>query len=263
MPASYWLVLSDDPTNSALAKSAFDAMGTNALPFLERTLRMEDPPTRTFFVKWLARQQWLKSKLGLVPPAWTKHSLALRAISWLGPAGQPALPDIVPLTTNQNPVVMITACHAFKAIGPDGQTAKPYVPTLLYALGNKNLMGRFALEALAAIRPMPSEVAPALSRLIQNSRERDIGPLLYYVGYSKSLTNVNFLPMVDQLLHESNSSVVSLAASRIGDFGAAASGSVPRLQELCDDPSQSIRKAATNALVKIITDQPLLSSPRF
>jgi hypothetical protein len=58
------------------------------------------------------------------------------------------------------------------------------------------------------------------------------------------------IPVLDKQLHDTDSYVVTEAATQIGAFGAAAA-SEPRLRELLDAPLLTVRQAASNALAAI------------
>ncbi|MGD0812461.1 MAG: hypothetical protein ABSA83_02560 [Verrucomicrobiota bacterium] len=85
------------------------------------------------------------------PVADESRGRALDALACLGPVGKPALPDILPLVTSQNRHLKIRAFFALKAIGPETELVKPILPTLLQALEDQEA----ATNAPAAITGQP------------------------------------------------------------------------------------------------------------
>lgn len=220
-PLSYWLGRLDDRSDST-ARAAIREMGTNALPDLIRMLQQSQP-------------EGDKSR-----------TRALNAIVCLGPAGQPALPEILPLVTNQNQQLKIWAFFAIRAIGPETESVKPVLPALFQSLGDPDWTMRSAgIMALAALRPSPPEAASTYVRLLTDSnrtvREEAMRCLV-------AQTNAAALPMLNKQLNDKDSYVVTLAAINLAAFGPAAAGSAPRLKQLLDDPLITVRVAATNAL---------------
>jgi len=223
-PLSYWMARLDNRSDTT-ARAAIKEIGANALPELIRILRH------------------------LQPSSDKDRGRALDVITCLGPAGEPALPDILPLMTNQNRQLKIRAFFAFNAISPDAQMARPVLPALMEALGDQEgTMRLAAMNALAALHPPPPEAAPAFVRLLNDSDGMVSGRAMSCLV---AQTNVIVLPMLDQRLHDKDSYVVAEAAAQVGVFGAAAAASVPRLKELLDAPLLTVRLAATNALFAI------------
>jgi len=248
MPLSYWLVRLDNRSDTN-ARAAIRKIGTNALPFLEQTLRREDWPARRHVVSWLNRHTWLQSKLHLGPSAEINRCRALDALTCLETAAQPALPDILPLLTNQNFAVKIRAFFALASIHPAADLAKPVVPILMRALQDQEWTMRLAaLNGLIALRPPPPEAVPAFLQLLDDANEN------VRQGAMRSLvaqTNAMVIPVLAKQLHDKDSYVVTQAAAQIGTFGAAAAATAPRLRELLDSPILTVRQAATNALAAI------------
>ena len=212
------------------ARTAGKDIGSNSLPDLIQTLRQ------------------------VQPSADESRARALDAIARLGPAAKLALPDILPLATNQNRQLKIRAFFALTSIGPDAQTVSSVVPTLMQALGDEKWTMRLAaIYALAALRPPPPDAEPVFVQLLNDSDE-DVrrGAMHSLVAQ----TNPVVIPVLDKQLHDKDSYVVTEAATQIGVFGAAASASEPRLRELRDAPLLTVRQAATNALLAITGQVP-------
>jgi HEAT repeat protein len=179
---------------------------------------------------------------------------ALDAIACLGPVGKAALPDILPLVTNQSYQLKIRAFFAVKSIGPETEFVKPVLPILFQALGDPEWTTRLAaINTLAALHPRPPEVAPTFIRFLDDPSEMVREEAMRWLV---AQTNPVVIPMLDKQLHDQDGYVLTKAATQIGAFGPAAAGSEARLRELLNDPSSTVRQAATNALAAI-RGQPL------
>jgi hypothetical protein len=272
-PLSYWLAglykqatIVPSPSNTLLpvshrpdfaarkaAQSAIKDMGTNALPSLTLMLRCRDSEMRKYMVSWVSGHPWLKPYLKLRPPAEEVWCRALAGIVCLGPAGQGALADIMPLVTNQTTAVKENALFTLASIGPDPELVNPIVPALLKALGDSARTVRVAaMNALAALRPTPPDAVPAIVHLADDSNDTASDAAMNWLV---SQTNLVAIPLLDKKLRSKDSYVVTKAADQIGVFGAAAIASEPRLRQLLNDPMLTVRQAASNSLVAI-TGQP-------
>lgn len=277
-PLSYWLarlgnrVVTDPPWTAKgavalkvdaearqAARAAIKEMGTNVLPVLTGMLRRHDSPGRKQFISWVSKHPWLKSRLKFRPPAEEDWRRALEAINCVGSEAQPALPDVLPLLTNQDSSVKSRAFHALTAISPKTEMVRPVVPALMQALGDRDsTMRSAAIAALGALRPPPPEAAPAFVQLLTDPNDSvSEAAMNWLVEQGHAVV----IPVLDKQLHDKDSYVVTTAASHLGTFGAAAAGSAPRLKELLNDPLITVRMAATNALAAITGQLPSQSAP--
>jgi HEAT repeat protein len=102
-----------------------------------------------------------------------------------------------------------------------------------------------ALRALNALHPPPPEAEAALL-----ARMNEFNPAVREAAIEcfVARTNPIVIPALEAQLHDPDFYVVTKAITHLKAFGAAATSSVPRLQELLDDPALNVRLAATNAL---------------
>jgi hypothetical protein len=256
-PLSYWLGRIDDqsdPIAHMNAGPAIRSMGSNALPNLLHMLRRHDWPMQRYFVSRVSRHPWLKSKLKLRPPPEQDWRLALEAIAFLGPAGQPALKDVLPLASNQDRAVKIKAFFALTSMRPQTEFVRPIFPTLMQATGDAEWTMRLAaLNTLAALQPPPPEATSACIRFLNDSNEWVSDAA---INHLVAWTNPIVIPTLDKELHDNDNYTVSTAATQIAVFGAAAGASAARLRELLSDPLLTVRDAATNALAAITGQSP-------
>jgi hypothetical protein len=238
-----------DYTARQAARTAIKDMGTNALPSLTLMLQCHDSALRKRMVSWVSGHPWLKSKLKFRPPEEQVWCRALDGVGCLGSVGQPALPDVLPLVTNQSSTVKIKAIFALTSIGPETERAKPVVPALMQTLGDSDWTVRVAaMNALAALRPTPPDAVPAIVHLADDPNEMASEAAMNWLV---SRTNAVAIPLLDKQLRCEDSYVVTMAAAQIGVFGAAAIASEPRLRQLLNDPMLTVRQAASNSLVAI------------
>jgi len=145
------------------------------------------------------------------------------------------------------------------AMSPEAEAVKPMMPTLMQALGDSEWTMRLAaLNALAALQPQPSDASAVFVRFLNDSNGMVSEAAMNHLVEQ---TNPVTLPVLDKQLNEKDSYVVIVAASHLAKFGAAATGSVPRLKQLLNDPLSTVRQAATNALAAITGQPPFNSAP--
>ncbi|HEX3720513.1 MAG TPA: HEAT repeat domain-containing protein [Verrucomicrobiae bacterium] len=255
-PLSYWMERLDNLSDTA-ARAAIKEIGTNALPDLMRMLRQLQSAADQSDGRAVTRSISLGGGVTLHPSPDQSRVRPLYAVACLGPAGQPALPEIVPLLSNSNYQIKISAFFALQSIGPDTQTVSSVVPILFQALGDREWTMRLAaLNAIAALRPRPPETTPTFIRFLDDPSEIVREEAMRWLV---AQTNAIVLPRLDKQLHDKDSYVVVTAASQIGAFGPAAATSEPRLRQLLNDPLLTVRQSASNALATI-TGQPIFRS---
>src|SRR5215471_6200396 len=178
-------------------KATDDALrhiGTNAVPFLLKSLRARDSNLKLTLVAWAQKQHVIK--IHFVPAA-ARNIEASRAFIVLGNTAKDAIPDLIKAYEQTQSVEARSAIEdVFAWVGPD---ARPALPLLLRASTNSNNRVRAnALWALGEIHDQPNSCVPAL---LQGLNDRD-------------------------------SWVQTCAAHALGMFGPDASAAVPALTQL-------------------------------
>jgi hypothetical protein len=245
-PLSEWLARLDHPTDLPAARKALQDLGPGVVPDLVAMLHSKDWPHRNRIIGWVSKHKKLESFLNLGPAAETKKYRALGGIACLGPAARSALPEILPLLTNDSTPIKIRAYCAFAAVAPGPDTVRAAVPALMNGLMDPDpMMRHIALDTVNGLHPLPREATLAFFGLLcdpdQSVRNRAQDCLV-------ARTNTIVLPMLDIQLHDADSFVVAKALRDISIFGKDATGSVPRVRELCTNFYPHVRIAATNAL---------------
>jgi hypothetical protein len=164
-PLSAWLQTYNpaSPSNrgSPAWKATDDALshiGTNAIPFLLKSLRARDSSLKLRLVAWAQKQHLIK--IHFVPAA-ERNIQASRAFIVLGNTAKDATPDLIKAYEETEGVEARSAIEdVFAWVGPD---ARPALPLLLRAATNSNNRVRAnALWALGEIRAEPNSCVPAL-----------------------------------------------------------------------------------------------------
>ncbi len=244
-PLSGWLhdLTSPDPAVNQPARQAVLALGTNALPALERHLRARD--------SWLG--QWVTAAQGRLPHRlWVlamqttraRHALERRwqaavALSVLGPAAAPALPALVRALEDPEPRVVTNAAEALYLIGP------PAWPGLIGALRSTNEHTfNAAGHALRRSAPAVSNSAPALVEVFLDApppRREALTPLLAALGEPA-------VAALGQRLADTNAARVDLLVATLRQMIAREFGALRGVVTLVKHPDPRVRAGAARVL---------------
>lgn len=203
---------------------AFAAVGEPAVPEMVRMLQYEDMRPLVSRVLAALGPQAVEAVPALVEVLPESEPLAQReilmALAAIGPPAQAAVPRIAPLLEDENAQVRYGAAYALGKIGPAAAEA---VPNLLAQLTSEDSFYRvISAWALSHVAPRKAEVT------------RAIAPLL-----------------VGALRHERPFVRVE-AAEALGRLGPAARPAVRELERAATtDPNERVRKTAAAALEKI------------
>lgn len=146
------------------------------------------------------------------------HAKASFGFGALGPIAKPAVPSLIVLLCDKGPNVRAAAANALAGIGPEAEDA---VPALLRCLNDRN-NGALQIEsmmALGAIHKKPELAVPVLTEYLDGARK------------------------------DWNYAVFAIQA--LGLYGETAKTAIPAIQQFVDDPDNSIKSAATTALLRI------------
>lgn len=244
-PLSAWLrdLTSPSPAVSQPARQAVLALGTNALPALERHLRARD--------SWLG--QWVTTAQGRLPHrVWVRAMQVTRArnalerrwqaavaLSVLGPAAAPALPALVRALEDPEPRVATTAAEALFLIGA------PAWPGLVGALRSTNehtfnVAGHALRRAGAAL----SHQVPALVDVFLDApahRREALTPLLAALGEPA-------VAALGQRLADTNAARVDLVVTVLRQMIAREFGALRGVAALIKHPDPRVRAGAVRVL---------------
>lgn len=244
-PLSAWLrdLTAPDPAVNQPARQAVLAMGTNALPALERHLRARD----SWLGQWVtAAQGRLPHRLWVLAMQTTRARNALErrwqaavALSVLGPAAAPALPALVRALEDPEPRVVTHAAEALFLIGP------PAWPGLVGALRSTNdhtfYTAGYALRRAGAAL---SNQAPALVEVFLETsapRREALTPLLAALGESA-------VAALGQRLADTNAARVEQVVTALRQMIAREFGALRGVAALMNHPDARVRAGAARVL---------------
>ncbi len=280
---SEWMrdLTSPDPAQAQAARLAVIALGTNALPALQRHLVARD----STLGRWVsASQNRLPRRLWVPAMQVTRARDALErrwqaavALAVLGPAAAPALPELVRALEDPEPRVGTAAAEALSRLGP------PAWPGLAAALNSTNEHAFLvASQALHRAGTGASNVAPAVVAALLASppnRHPQFHSVLARLGpavvppLSAALLETNtvharvaeealrqliarefhVLQAVANLLQAPDPRLRAAAARLLSSPAVWARTSVNALTAALSDPEPAVRQAAARALAEAAT----------
>ncbi|HLH52519.1 MAG TPA: HEAT repeat domain-containing protein [Verrucomicrobiae bacterium] len=202
----------DETSDSGRAAVAVRHIGTNAVPYLARLVRVKDSPFKTLVLSALPS---FHSAAAMLRPAKETREMAAFGFYALGPMGKGAVPALTESLQDRDAGVVYHAARSLGFIGPD---AEPAIPRLLALVHHPNrTIAWTAISSLAKIRKEPAVVVPTF------------------------ITN---LLSTNVILHDR-----TLVA--LGDFGEQAKAATPFILPFLNDADEMTRWDASNALTRI------------
>ena len=235
----------DQSTPSLRAQAAIREIGTNAIPYLLKWISYEPSSLKTKTLQFLERlplpmrRHLVRSpivsaddaehgffilatqansaipelkRLAITSSSSERAFSCTRSLAFIGPNAMPALMEIF---TNANPVARSCAILVIGELGTNGLSA---IPTLLKLLADADQsLGCAAEDTLGKLALCPEAVIPAL------------------------MTN----------LSSTSAQRRACAARGLGGFGPKASAAVPQLLRMIKDPSAVASEEARHAIFKI------------
>jgi HEAT repeat protein len=257
------------------AEVALRQLGERAVPSLRRALHASDPPFRNLLFRIANHspkmvQSWIVEKF-LSTDAATRRGLAARALGFIGPPAQDALPDLEEALRQGDPRVVMHAAAALGSFGPVGvpalirglghtnasvrqaaayglsqarTNAAPAVPALRVALADTNALVRAsAAQALNCIWLVPATGMVALVNQETGMAREAAAQALMYSRAPARLANPALLGM----LASASSTERRQAVASLGYLQPWSQEVFAALVNATDDPSEIVRAAVTNA----------------
>jgi hypothetical protein len=230
LPLNYWVRVGVegprfDGTNGALnqarAPTALRHIGTNAIPFLLRWAKYEEPWTIRLLKRAQLSETYWRRSLARPESISRRNYLAAGvpdAFMWLGTAAVPAIPELTRLAED--------AAHPEAA--------------------------ERALEVLTGLGP---EAVPALGKLVST------GPVAVRVSAIRAVARLGtnataILPSLIQHVRDPNREVATWSLWSLGNLGLQPDQTVPALAEALRDARPEIRLAALNQLSPFLCAKP-------
>ena len=123
-----------------------------------------------------------------------------------------------------------------------GLQTPPTVDTLIEALDSDNERER--LNAAYRLGRVGAAAVPTLKQALHGKSDA----IRNYAGYALSLTGAPAVPTLIDALQATNDSVRGTAAYTLADMGKTAQAAIPALTRAAQDPSEWVRRHATEAL---------------
>lgn len=247
-----------DAARSARAANALQHMGSNAVPWLVRWICYEPAWPQKAMVRVVGWREWLWA--WKIVPGLRAHEMrrdeARLAFAELGPGRRCAIPELERLALE--PGARLSRDNAIGLLGKMGSDG---LPTLIRVLDRSDIYGRTA--AASAILDLHQvygiDVSQAIPMLLVLDRESNepgrwtpAGGMSFVRDF-ESEPAVLF-PALTNCLWHSNPVVRVEAAQYLGYLGIKSVGAEPALRRALDDPDEGVRKAATNAVKRIVAD---------
>jgi len=262
---SQWLVSYDPAATPEARREPEEAIlhiGTNGLPLLLQWIRSQDPD-RLSQIRRAARFRrvvnsmpipaTLRKRL-LEDQRWLRFKRATDALAALGPVAAPAIPELTHLLNSTNDDFVNKAAFVLPHLGPDA------LPPLMAVLTNIPVPTR-SIIAARYMHYLGTNAAPAVPVLVKCIDDPDFG-LRQFALYSLGELRLNpdlVVPALDlriftmqqKAIDEDAEVFIWIASSALAKFGPQAASAVPTLLTCLTNHSAHVRKAATNALLKI------------
>jgi hypothetical protein len=199
-------------TNQPAAQALFQ-MGSDAVPYLVRELRVRDAAWKLKLREWLAKESFLGIDL---TPDYVRQRRAIQACYALGPTAKAAIPELTERLSERR-ISQTLRTFALAATGPDA------LPSMIGALTNSDPEVR--LYTASAFRNVAFEAEAAVPALVmclsdrQDYRVRcEAAMALAHIRKQPEIV----LPALTQNLSDTNETVRSLTASALAQFRGTA-----------------------------------------
>lgn len=255
-PASYWLECYH--TNMAAGSAAFQAMGTNAVPFLIELLETEPSNLGRFADKEAGNYSISHPKVSdaiakLLPSAYRaeeRRELAAFFLSELGPKAEAAIPALFRIYTSTN-VNWRLANEVGGALTSMGEKGAVLVPHYLAWLTNSDPeIQQAGADFLATVGPKARVAIPELQRAVESGNRRVSSSAARALWSIDRQTNV-MVQIQLRDLQNTNSTRRQLALIHLRQMGPAAAAAASSVEPFLRDSDDVNRKEAEKTLAEI------------
>jgi HEAT repeat protein len=176
---------------------------------------------------------------------------AAGAISVMGPAASPAVPDLAKLLAQPDPRQRYLMAVALERLG---QGARAALPALLVRLKDlEPVSPNPVLMTLGNLGPAAKDAVPALIEILKNKETTLHGDAIDVLGRIGPDAQAAVPKLMEFLFAESDRQRRD-AARALGGIGPSAKAAVPALKKLLEDPRKPVRAWAGYALARILGD---------
>lgn len=228
------------------AWEALKALGSNAVPYLVRRLRVSPLESRVYVQVLMNLPQAIRSKL---PSPWTAMQYRASAAEALGGLGNDASPALFRawMKCSTDPVMRINISQSLRRVHADRNSLAPVLLELFQS--------RYAevIGIAEATDWQGDDVGSLFTRILQSPDPALRQQAMALLENSGSVA----MPLLDQItlaLADSDSEVRYLAARVLEGIGSNSPQAVAALRAALDDESAMVRNAAHRALKKFAAD---------
>lgn len=225
------------------ARFAVNCIGTNAIPFLLKSLRARDPQWKADAVHWL----YEKCDINYLPVlADARRELAVSGFLALGRVAEPAIPELQALVTGPDKENAYYAINALQAIGSP-QT----MPVIFHALTNDDaILREGALFSVGNFRSHAHAAVPLLVKSLQaNEKEvrANAANAIGQIGMESAIA----VPALIECLKDNYAPVKRNAIVALSGYGTDAISALPMLREIAESKEEDLRRVARLAVVRV------------
>jgi len=212
-----------DPTVLEHVLMALSDLGEKAVPMLTKAIN--DPKTR---------------------------DAAIRALARIGPEAKGAVPILITMLADKNPLVVADAATALARIGPDAASGAAALTALL---SNADMEVRSAAtNALGTIGAPAKAAVPALLKQVSGPEPMLVVASVWSIRRiepeNRALAPVA-TPILVKMLASDKPQIRYQAAAALADLGPPARAALPSLTKLLEDSDEHVRAMAGTALSRI------------
>lgn len=233
---SGWLNESDE----LKAREAVAQIGTNAIPFLLKSVASEDSSLKKKLLKLARKQSVINFN---IYSAQAKQFEAMTAFELLGAKAAPAIPALEKLFESDG--TTIAAGMSLAVIGNES------IPVLVKGLTHTHWHVRHsATAALAYLETDAVSAVPNLLVALNDTNRVVRSAAAWALGEIKEEPNL-VIPALIKLLDDKDTTVRWNAALALGEFGDLSSAAVPKLTKIAEAKIPYLSEHAVTALEKI------------
>ena len=226
---------------------AINQIGTNAVPYLLKALKYQQPRWQTQLPKRLHIFYFSR----VASQRYDRMFAAAYAFRALGPQAKGAIPELAAMMDSRNAVLCQVSSHALGAIGSDA------IPVLLDFLSNApahpNINPADIATAWCALGTNATSALPTLLGCLENpdSRVADTSESIL-ITYVVGGTRIEIIgPDLCKKLGSTNALTRAHAGRLLKWFGNQGGALRPYLQKALDDPDPRVRGAAIEVIHNI------------
>jgi hypothetical protein len=246
----YWGWVAEGPAEKEQARVAINHIGTNALPFLVQWLRYDHPSPKETIADIAAQ---LKDRLRRSTGArnslrpLSRAEIAGLGFEALGTNASPAIPALMVLLRDpaSSTVTVGETADALSSIGDRGWLE---LARYLRERGQPNRV--YAVQSLFSTRHDIGLVLDALADCIQDPDKRVAVASAEAVGLI-SKQPARRVAILKKGVADSRATVRTVSITFLGKLETNATPALPEITRALEDLDADVRRAATNALVKI------------